>query len=124
MADTKARILIVDDQLSAREVLRGLLTGTGYQLIFADNGPEALDKAAKLTPDVILLDVMMPEMTGPELYDELVQLAPEQADAMIFVTGGVFSAHAQEFLDRVKNAQIEKPFDAPALRALVNDRVK
>jgi len=48
-------ILIVDDQASAREVLRGLLREQGYNLAFATNGAEALTKAAELTPDLILL---------------------------------------------------------------------
>jgi CheY-like chemotaxis protein len=70
---------------------------------------------------VILCDVMMPEMTGPELYDEVLRLAPEQARAMVFVTGGVFTSSAQEFLERVSNPRIEKPFDIPSLRSLIND---
>lgn len=60
-------ILIVDDQFVGREVLRGLLIGQGYNLAFASNGPEALRLAAKLTPDLILLDIMMPGMNGFEV---------------------------------------------------------
>ena len=64
-------VLIVDDQLSAREVLRGLLTGQEYSLAFASGGEEALAKAAELIPDLILLDVMMPGMDGFELCRRL-----------------------------------------------------
>ncbi len=60
-------ILIVDDQLSAREVLRGLLKGQGYILAFAQNGVEALAQATELRPDLVLLDVMMPGMNGFEI---------------------------------------------------------
>ncbi|MCL4294139.1 MAG: response regulator [Anaerolineae bacterium] len=59
-------ILVVDDQSSAREVLSGLLAGQNYHLAFAGNGEEALTKAVALTPDLILLDVMMPGMDGFE----------------------------------------------------------
>jgi PAS domain S-box-containing protein len=64
-------VLIVDDQPGAREVLRGLLTGQGYDLAFASNGEEALAKAAELGPDLILLDVMMPGMDGFEVCRRL-----------------------------------------------------
>jgi PAS domain S-box-containing protein len=64
-------VLIVDDQPGAREVLRGLLTGQGYDLAFAGSGEEALAKAAELIPDLILLDVMMPDMDGFEVCEQL-----------------------------------------------------
>ena len=57
-------ILIVDDQLSVRETLAGLLTATGYELQFASSGKEALAQMANINPDLILLDVMMPGMNG------------------------------------------------------------
>ena len=65
--DTTSTILIVDDQVAMRESLEGLLSNQGYELVFAENGREALRKAAQLTPDVILLDVMMPDMDGFEV---------------------------------------------------------
>jgi len=64
-------ILIVDDQLSGREVIRGLLSGQGYELAFASNGEEALAQASDLMPDLILLDVMMPGMDGFEVCERL-----------------------------------------------------
>ena len=67
----ESTILIVDDQLSAREVLRGVLTGQAYNLAFASSGEDALAKAAELRPDLILLDVMMPDVTGIEVCQRL-----------------------------------------------------
>ncbi len=64
-------ILIVDDQQSAREVLSELLEKEDYNLVLADNGEEALVKAAELVPDLILLDVMMPGMDGFEVCQRL-----------------------------------------------------
>jgi len=64
-------ILIVDDQLSVRNILRALLAKQGYNLAFANNGQEALSQAAELTPDLILLDVMMPDMNGFEVCERL-----------------------------------------------------
>ena len=70
MSDTTT-ILVVDDQESGRQVLMGLLSGKGYHLVAASDGQEALAKSAELNPDLILLDVMMPEMDGFEVCRQL-----------------------------------------------------
>lgn len=59
-------ILIVDDEAIMRDILHGLLVTQGYNFAFASNGEEALAKAAEIVPDLILLDVMMPNMDGFE----------------------------------------------------------
>lgn len=64
-------ILIVDDEQAGRETLEALLYGQGYQLAFAESGPQALAEAARLHPDLILLDVMMPGMDGYEVCRRL-----------------------------------------------------
>jgi signal transduction histidine kinase len=69
--ESSSCVLIVDDQLSAREVLKGFLVGQGYNLALATNGEEALLKAAELLPDLILLDVMMPDMDGFEVCQRI-----------------------------------------------------
>ncbi|MHC9538159.1 MAG: response regulator [Vulcanimicrobiota bacterium] len=64
-------ILIVDDEPGGREALEGLLSGQGYVLAFAVNGSEAISRADALQPDLILLDVMMPDMDGFEVCRRL-----------------------------------------------------
>jgi CheY-like chemotaxis protein len=64
---------------------------------------------------VILCDLMMPQVTGIDLYDALLEIAPKQAQAMLFLTGGAFTARAQGFVDRVPNAVLEKPFNEGTL---------
>ena len=71
--------------------------------------------------DLILCDLMMPDMTGMDLYAAIRAAAPEQASRMIFVTGGAFTPRAIEFLDTVTNLRLDKPFDLRNLRALVRD---
>jgi hypothetical protein len=66
---------------------------------------------------------MMPEMDAPSMYSELMTFAPEQAERMIFVTGGAFTMRARDFLDRVPNARMNKPFDVDALITLVRSRI-
>ncbi len=59
-------ILIIDDEPAGREALEGVLYSQGYKLVFSDSGQDALEKARLYLPDVILLDVMMPNMDGFE----------------------------------------------------------
>ena len=69
--------------------------------------------------DVILCDLMMPQMTGMDLHAELERSIPEQAAVMVFLTGGAFTARAREFLDGSSRRRIEKPFDLATLRAAI-----
>ncbi len=118
---SRARLLIVDDEPM---ILRGL------QRLFRDEHEVALSKTAREVLgkiregqrfDLILCDLMMPEMSGIQLYEKLRDLAPGQAERMVFMTGGAFTPRAREFLDRVSNPQVEKPFDPLKLRAMVKD---
>jgi CheY-like chemotaxis protein len=74
--------------------------------------------------DVVLCDLMMPEMNGIELHARLSALAPDQADAMVFATGGAFTTRAREFVEAVPNAVVEKPFDSAQLLKLIRTRVR
>jgi signal transduction histidine kinase len=73
--------------------------------------------------DVIFCDLMMPQVTGMEFYEELAMRVPEQAKRVIFLTGGAFTPAARTFLESIENLRIEKPFDVEALSAVVNDRL-
>ncbi len=67
----KSTVLIVDDQKSMRSALEGILQNQSYELFFASDGQEALEQAEKILPDIILLDVMMPNMDGFEVCQNL-----------------------------------------------------
>jgi CheY-like chemotaxis protein len=69
--------------------------------------------------DLILCDMMMPLMTGMEFHLRLATLAPEQADRIVFMTGGAFTPRAREFLARLPNLRLEKPFDLAHVLAMV-----
>jgi YesN/AraC family two-component response regulator len=62
----------------------------------------------------------MPNMTGIELSEELRRVAPDQAKRLIFLSGGVFTAHARERMDEIGVLQLEKPVTAKQLRACVS----
>lgn len=118
-----ARILVIDDEPMLLRVVRRAL-GTLHALTCTHDPEEAHRLiAAGARFDVIVCDLMMPAMTGMELHAALVRVDPDQADRMIFLTGGACSDEAQAFLARFPNARIEKPFEAVALQALVIQRL-
>ena len=73
----KNKILIIDDDEQIRMLLRDRLNASGYHTCVAENGRKGLDLAAKESPDVILLDLNMPEMDGLEVLAELQKTNPE-----------------------------------------------
>ena len=73
--------------------------------------------------NVILCDVMMPDVTGIELHQWLVQHNPRLAARMVFMTGGVFTSKAESYLNSVRTALIEKPFDIERLVRLVDGMI-
>ncbi len=119
----RARILIIDDEPLITTYLRRLL-GSAHEVVTVRGGRDALQ--CMLTGarfDVILCDLLMPEMTGMALYDQLRGSSPTDAERMIFMTGGAFTPRAQEFLERVPNPRIEKPIDMRQLLELIDKRL-
>ena len=119
----RRRILILDDDRPVAAALA--LELEEHDVVVAESGREALEILRHDQDfDVILCDLMMPQITGMELHAELSRVAREQATRMIFLTGGAFTVQARAFLDETPNQRIEKPFDALHLRELINDRIR
>lgn len=119
----RGRLLIVDDEVVFSGALRRLFSNE-HDVAVINRAREALDQVrAGQRYDAILCDLIMPEITGIDLYSELQQIAPDQAECMIFLTGGAFSAKSQQFLDGVSNRWFEKPCDLEQLRAAVREVV-
>jgi two-component system cell cycle response regulator len=112
-------ILIVDDEPVGRDTLEALLMNQGYYLAFASNGPEALAQAAELTPDLILLDVMMPGMDGFEVCQRL-RADPLLAEVpVIMVTALDDRDSCVKGIEAGADDFVTKPFDRAELRARV-----
>lgn len=119
----RARVLVIDDEaLIARAVARTL---RDYDVVIHSDGHEVLallERGERF--DAIVCDLMMPAMTGMDLFDRMVELAPDQASRVIFLSGGAFTPQAREFLGRVKNPRMDKPFDTQSLREVVRRRIE
>jgi CheY-like chemotaxis protein/anti-sigma regulatory factor (Ser/Thr protein kinase) len=115
----RGRILVVDDEAL---VLRGVkrILSKEHDVVAVVAAKKALALCASGEKfDLILCDLMMPDMTGMDLHRELLRVAPEQADRMIFLTGGAFTAKARHFLSETPKEHLDKPFDPANLRAIV-----
>lgn len=119
----RGRVLVVDDEAAVGRAVRRVLVAE-HDVDVVTGAREALRRIAGGERfDVIVCDLMMPEMSGMDLHAELTMVAPDQAERMIMLTGGAFTARASQFLDTVPNPRVEKPFDAANLRALVRNTV-
>jgi PAS domain S-box-containing protein len=113
----RARILVVDDEpLVGRAVQRILAP---HEVVACTSGAAALAQLSRASFDLVLCDLMMPDMTGIELHARLAAKAPDVARRMVFLTGGAFTVEARAFLAEIPNARLEKPFEPAALRAVV-----
>jgi CheY-like chemotaxis protein len=120
----RGRVLIVDDEPQLCTVIRRTL-GSEHEVITVTSARQALELFNDGERfDIILCDLMMPQMTGMELHAELTRLVPDQVDKMIFMTGGAFSEEAASFLRNIANPTVEKPFKTTALRLLVRNEMQ
>ena len=110
-------VLIVEDDHRVAEALRRLLRN--YEVTVAHNGDEALALCRERRFDAVVCDLVMPKRPGWELHEALAADNPDLASRMIFVTAGATRPQARNFLARVDNPVLEKPFDAEELKRLV-----
>jgi putative two-component system response regulator len=110
-------ILIVDDEPAGRETLEAVLSSVGYRLEMAENGVQALEKTRALLPDVILLDVMMPGMTGFEVC-RAIRGDPRIAEIPIVLITALDDRESRiNGLEAGADDFVTKPFDRYELRA-------
>lgn len=84
MSDGKKKILIVEDDKSLREMYQLRLSINGYDVLEARDGEEGLDLAIKEKPDLIMLDIMMPKMSGMDVLD-IIKSTPETKDIPVIL---------------------------------------
>ncbi len=118
----RGRVLVIDDEELVGTLIRRTLSPQHAVECLTDPHA-ALERLAHESFDVVLCDVMMPGLTGIELYEQLSRRQPAVAARLLFLTGGALTAEAQRFLDQHADRAVEKPFDPEALRRLVGQVV-
>ena len=113
LKDTNSNsVLIVDDEITTRAILKARLgQKEGYDIFEASNGTEALEKALKNQPDVIVLDWKMPDLTGIEVLKELREKRETQDIPVIMLTSKKLVSDVEEAFESGALAFIAKPLD-------------
>jgi PAS domain S-box-containing protein len=118
-APVRRRVLVIDDEPALASMIRRVLS----KECDVDVTIDAREGLSRLIDggdyDVVLCDLMMPDMTGMDLHAEIARRRPGVERKFVFMTGGAFTPRASEFLAKVKNRRLEKPFETAVLKAIV-----
>ena len=111
MSKRRTSIMIVDDNDMMRSILRGMLRGESYEVVGeARNGVQAVEMADRLKPDIVCLDVMMPEKNGIEALVEIKAARPETV--VVMITSNADADTVQQSIGNGASGFIIKPFNA------------
>ncbi|MFQ6008354.1 MAG: PleD family two-component system response regulator [Candidatus Zixiibacteriota bacterium] len=115
-----AKVLVIDDEPEITEIVQSFLTESGFQVLVENSPQRAIDKARKFKPDVILLDIMMPELDGYDICQQL-KKDPEFADRpIIFLTGKDRGEDMGRSFKVGGDMFIKKPFSCERLLEIIN----
>ncbi len=118
-SDTRSKILLVDDEIDTLLPLKRSLEAEDYIVVGASNGKEALIKAKTEIPDIILLDLMMPEMDGYEVCEKLKKDPMTKNIPVIILTAKDAVRDKVKGLDIGADDYVTKPFNLNELRARI-----
>jgi len=111
------KVLIIDDEPAVGRALGRVLKE--HRVTVRSSPVQALEELRSADYDVILCDLMMPEMTGRQLFEALAEQRPGMEARIVFMTGGAFTSDAASFLDELDNPVLDKPMDHVALRRVI-----
>ena len=116
-----AHILVAEDERDIRDLIKFSLTFAGHQVTVAANGEEAVQQAQKVNPDLIMMDVRMPKMTGYEACREMKQIDSLKDTPVVFLSAKGQDEEVQAGIDVGAYAYILKPFSPDDLTRRIND---
>jgi len=119
-----ARVLVVEDEEAVARMLERLLSGDGHRVTVASDGVYGLARLGEEQFDLVIIDLRMPRMSGPQLYERLGAQFPELVKRVVFVTGDVLSPETARFLQDVKASVLAKPFTIDEARRVFYQKLK
>ncbi|UCD93434.1 MAG: response regulator [Candidatus Zixiibacteriota bacterium] len=115
-----SRILVIDDEPQVTEIIEAFLSNAGHEVVVGNKAADALEKAKEKKPDVILLDIMMPEIDGYSICNQL-KSDPKTADIpVVFLTGKDRSDDMGRSFEVGGDMFIKKPFSCERLLEIIN----
>ena len=120
---SSATVIVIDDEpLVGRSIRRAL---RGHEVEVFSSGKEAISRLCSERPfDVVFCDLMMPDVSGMDVFREVSDRRPDLASRFVFMTGGAFTKKARSFLEKTQLTCLEKPFELHQIRDLVRERAE
>ncbi len=120
MNDQQQTILIIDDDIGMQTVLELSLRDDGYRVVIANNGEEGIARLADVSPDLIISDIMMPQMDGVETFERIKDQLQDRGIPILIMTAlnrkPWFAA-----LEAEGAVILQKPFEIDKLRQIIHD---
>ncbi len=110
-----ARILLVDDEPSVLKLVRETLEGCGYSVETANTSQEALEMVRARTYGMIILDLLLPDMNGYLLAQEIRRICPSIGNRILFISGILFGQSAMDHIGSIGAGFLSKPFQIDSL---------
>lgn len=120
----KARILVIEDDEDNLELVRFLLDQAGYEVLLARDGRRGLELAEAEHPDLVLLDMSIPEIDGWKLAGILKQSPKTHGIRIVALTGHTAPGDRKRAMDAGCDGYISKPLDIPAFAGLVGEHLE
>ena len=117
----RGRILVVEDEPEIAEMVAEMLKQDGHDVIVALSGRAALARVKAIEPDLIVSDLRMPGLGGPDLHRLLLEHHPSIAKRMLFMTGDTLAFGLDDFFEKTGLPLLEKPLEPEALRFEVQE---
>jgi CheY-like chemotaxis protein len=117
------KILYIEDTLEQRQLLEKILARRGFEMTTAPNGPEGIATARCISPDVVIVDLVMPLMDGIEVIKEL-RTCPAMADVPVIAFSVLQGGEvARKALEAGANLYVSKPIEPRELENIIKDAV-
>jgi len=115
------RILVIDNEIACCKLFAISLTQDGHDVDTTGDGREAIEKLEEQSYDVVIANTKMPHVSGQKLYKAIRERNPVLAEKIVFLTDETVSSDTQDFLSRIPNPHLAKPFDVRKLNELVRE---
>jgi signal transduction histidine kinase len=120
----RGRVLVIDDEPLIGRIIRNALKSE-HEVFVVQRASEAIKRLEHgETFDLVLCDVVMPDLSGPEFYATIAERWPQMVARLVFMTGGAFTPGTVAFMERAPTRVLSKPFKIDGLRRLVRERMR
>jgi len=118
--EKRPHVLVVDDETQMLAIIRETLEGCGYRVDTVTNCRDALSQVRNIPYELVILDLLLPDMNGFVLSQEIVRVRPKLKDRILFISAVLFGQHTVDHLKAMGAGFLSKPFETDSLVQVVN----